>query len=1689
MPRRSALRALPVLALSLAMLPALPSIGRAAAAETPPPPEITVDGSLLTQAGRLDDGRLQVLVELADTPAAVVYGRALHAARTRAEGLAAARVAGQSQVRAVRSAQERIAASLHAAAPSATEIYRVARAYDGIALAVAPADLPRLARVRGVKAIHPLVPERPTLSTSVPFLGVPPLWNDSAGVGTSLTGAGLKIGIIDTGIDYLHADFGGTGALADYQANDTTTNADGYFPTAKVVGGTDFAGDAYTGSNAPVPDPDPMDCFGHGSHVAGIAAGAGVDAAGNTYTGPYGPSAPFAALRIGPGVAPQASLYALRIFGCGGSTGLTVQAIDWTIDPNGDDDFSDHLDVINMSLGSDFGTLSSTSTIAAENAALAGVIVVAAAGNAGDTYYIVSSPGNAARAISVAAIADSGLPGSVLTVNSPPAIAGGFAAAAAGFTPAPPAPSGQTAAVVQALDPADGAGPSTTDACSPLTNAAAVAGNIALIDRGTCGFITKVQNAQAAGAIGAIVVGNLPGDPSLVTMSGTAPPGPAVTIPSVFISSDDGARIKAQLGSGVNATLAAATAADTVASFSSRGARIGEPGALKPDISAPGVSITSVQTGKTCTPGGGCLVSSASGFLAGSQALTISGTSMATPHMAGVMALLRQLHPDWTVEELKALAMNGALHDPTLGANGSGPVYAPGRIGAGRTDPADSALGQVTAFSSDVAGAVSVTFDAPVVGVATQVKHIRLANHGAAAATFDLAIDLKNDAPGIAFSLPGGSSVTVPAGGTAEIDVQMDATASLMRHVRDKTIAPTQAAPGALAGLGSLARHWETEEEGYVDFSLRGATVASGTTLRVPVYMAARPASAMSAADVLTTGGANTGSTTIPLSGTGVCTGTLSAGPLCNATTGAPTFDEVSLVSPFELQAVSGLDPVNAPPDADIQYAGVAYDPVNNLILFGVTTWGDWSTPTETAFNIYIDANSDGVYDRILFNSNPGSEAQRLFGNSGTFGQDSFINTIFNLATNGVSVGGAGIFVNRLPSSTIDSALFRTNVMILAATPAQLGLPVGTTSFRWKIQSCPGFAPLCGPVNGFHYDEVAGPFSWNYAAASQGLNFGGQILAQDLNGASLPVTWNLANLAANGSRGALLLHHHNAAGTRAEVVTVQGSPSADLAVVKSMAPPSPILGQNVTFTVTVSNGGPNDATGVVVADVLPSGLTYVSDDGGGAYDPATGLWTVGALANAASATLHVVATIESSDPLLNTAQIVAATPLDPNPANNQSSVQVMAPRSADLALAMSVSSPTVLVGSPVSYTLKVTNNGDDPAFGLNVQEAFPSYPLLNPTSFTASQGVYNPATGLWNLASLGKGGSATLVIALNAPNIAGALTDQGTAGATTSDPVNANNTASATTTVLSPAVVSGTKTVAGTFTPGGAITYTITLSNSADFDQQDNPGNELTDVLPATLTLVGASASSGTATATVATHTVTWSGAIPAHGSVTITVQATVNAGTNGQTISNQASIAYDSTGNGSNSASATTSSASFQVLSPAAVTATKTVSGSFAPGSGVTYTVTLKNNGTFTQLDNPGDEFDDILPPELLLVSASASSGTAVATPATNTVAWNGSIPAGGSVTITIQATIPSEAGGLTISNQGTLHFDADGNGTNESSAMTDDPNVAGAADPTVFTVLSVAQIPTLSTAGLAGLALLLAAAALAALRRRRSA
>jgi len=266
-------------------------------------------------------------------------------------------------------------------------------AYNGMKVRIPRAKVSALSDIPDVVAVHTLQLMKPDNTRGVPLIGAPSVWDGASG----FHGENIKVAIIDTGLDYTHADFGGPGtpqAYATAHAAETAPPDPALLGPAapKVKGGVDLVGDSYNADPTsaafqPVPHPDanPLDCNGHGSHVAGTAAGFGVLADGTTFRGPYDArTVESRQWLVGPGVAPKADLYSIRVFGCQGSTDVTVDAIEWAVDHD--------MDVINMSLGSPFGTAEDPSAVAASNAARAGVIVVASAGNEGSAPYIVGSP-------------------------------------------------------------------------------------------------------------------------------------------------------------------------------------------------------------------------------------------------------------------------------------------------------------------------------------------------------------------------------------------------------------------------------------------------------------------------------------------------------------------------------------------------------------------------------------------------------------------------------------------------------------------------------------------------------------------------------------------------------------------------------------------------------------------------------------------------------------------------------------------------------------------------------------------------------------------------------------------------------------------------------------------------------------------------------------------------------------------------------------------------------------------------------------------------------------------------------------------------------------------------------------------------------------------------------------------------
>ncbi len=275
--------------------------------------------------------------------------------------------------------------------------------------------------------------------------------------------------------------------------------------------------------------------------------------------------------------------------------------------------------------------------------------------------------------------------------------------------------------------------------------------------------------------------------------------------------------------------------------------------------------------------------------------------------------------------------------------------------------------------------------------------------------------------------------------------------------------------------------------------------------------------------------------------------------------------------------------------------------------------------------------------------------------------------------------------------------------------------------------------------------------------------------------------------------------------------------------------------------------------------------------------------------------------------------------------------------------------------------------------------------------------------------------------------------------------------------------INATQTVSGTFVAGSNVTYTVTLSSLVN--QADNVGNEFSETLPAGLTLVSASASSGTAIANVGTNTVAWNGSIPSGTAATITITATVDAATPpGTVLAAQGTASYDPDASGTNTATASTDDPALPGLADATqftvvasgpiIAGAAIVTGDATAGGTATYTVTLSNTGMGLQFDNPGDEFTFTVPSGITFQVGVPSSGTISGS--STSMSWNGQIPVGGSVTLTFTALVDAgQTPGTRLSGQGTINYDADANGTNETAVLTDDPTRPGATDATLVYVL----------------------------------
>jgi minor extracellular serine protease Vpr len=542
----------------------------------------------------------------------------------------------------------------------------------------------------------------------------------TAGGGAANAGAGVKVAIVDTGIDATHPCFDDTGYPAQTQLGDQR------FTNNKVIAAKVFY------NKAGVSGLTPKAIQSHGTHVAGtVACNLDTPATVSGVDIPYGIS----------GVAPRALLGNYNVF-----PGEVGDARSEDILNALDAAYADGFDVANMSLGGGASGVQDLLAKAVDNLDEANMVVAVAAGNSGPGHYTVESPGSAARALTAGASTVPHFVGAPVTV-------GGTAHGAA---------SGDFPTVKDDLTAPLGVVTGTTNglstACSALP-AGSLSGKVALISRGTCTFSVKIRNAQSAGAVAVLVANNVAGDPTAMASDG-APNQP--TVPAYMVGLTVGQALLKSNGApttlGAELQYFLTENVDIMAGFSSQGPTDVDF-RVKPDVVAPGVNVLSA------VPASACEKAPCFAFF--------QGTSMATPHLAGSAAVVRQQHPTWTAAQVRSAIVNTAERGVlTAYTDGKTVVTDVNIEGAGRENLAD-AVGATVALDP-----VSVSFGAVPSGSGqTKTFDVTLTNVAGAAATYAVAISGYSGKGGVTFSVSQ-SSVTLAPGASATVTITITASKS-----------------------------------------------------------------------------------------------------------------------------------------------------------------------------------------------------------------------------------------------------------------------------------------------------------------------------------------------------------------------------------------------------------------------------------------------------------------------------------------------------------------------------------------------------------------------------------------------------------------------------------------------------------------------------------------------------------------------------------------------------------------------------------------------------------------------------------------------------------------------------------------------------------------------------------------------
>ncbi len=639
----------------------------------------------------------------------------------------------QAQMQLLQSQQATVIQQATNLDPDVKVLGSVQKVLNAVMLETNAATVATLATNPNVRSIEPVINYAMDLSTTVPSIGA------TIAQQAGFNGAGVRIAVLDSGVDYLHADLGGAGNLADFTANDPNVIEPGTFPTAKVIGGYDFVGSAWTGASGGTrlaPDPDPLDAGpgrGHGTHVADIIGGAS-------------------------GVAPGVLLYALKVCSsissaCSGVA--LLQAMDFAIDPNHDLNFDDHVDIINLSLGASYSSaFDDDLSQAVENASQLGVLTVASAGNSSDKLFVHGTPGAAPSALAVAQTNVSSAYQLLMEITAPTQIANRTATAYQPWS----AP--LTHLIEGPVQYGNGAG-GNLNGCATFP-ANTLQGKIVLVDRGSCNMTLKIKNIGNAGGLLGIVGLTAPGDPFVSGDDGQRP----ITIPGFVISQLDANTLKqAAVTVRFDPAQRISLAGYMVAS-SSRGPSI-DTTLIKPDIGAPGA-----------------LVSALAG--SGNGVSTFGGTSGSAPLVTGAAALIKQAHPERSATEIKAVLMNSAetniMDKPALFGGDLAPIT---RIGTGEVRVVPALVASAAAWDvASQSGSLSFGFQ-EVAQEKVELTHtVNVRNYSDRAVVYQLKSIFRfaNDEQNRAVQLTMPDQVVAPAHGDVQFIVTMHIDGHLLRN-------------------------------------------------------------------------------------------------------------------------------------------------------------------------------------------------------------------------------------------------------------------------------------------------------------------------------------------------------------------------------------------------------------------------------------------------------------------------------------------------------------------------------------------------------------------------------------------------------------------------------------------------------------------------------------------------------------------------------------------------------------------------------------------------------------------------------------------------------------------------------------------------------------------------------------------